>query len=111
MNYLIAALMLLYSSCQTAGPTKDRITLNLPSHIEECRCMMQKYAEQQSYQINWNNKEELKKQVKECKCTLKISNWDDVENPQDYIKPGTAFYAPAPGMPWDKNFETIIKIK
>lgn len=97
-NLLLA---LFFTSCATLP--KDEIALDLPKHVSNCMCLTQG-GETDSSKINWKNKSEIKKKIQFCKCTLEITDFDDIEDPLDYIKPGTEFYSPTKLYPWEKEY-------
>lgn len=102
----LLAIALFLNGC---AAQKDRITDDLPSHVKECACELDPKTKTEPANISWNNKSQLKKQIRYCKCALIINDFDDVENPLEYIKPGTKFFAPTKMYPWDETFKGSLK--
>lgn len=98
MKAIILALLL--ASCAT---TRDPLQEQLAEHVTYCMCLLKK-GTSASYQVNWKDKNNLNDQVESCKCTVEF-RMSEVDEPRDYIKPGTKFYVPQHAVyPWDPDY-------
>lgn len=105
MKYLVIAIVLFLNGCKTSYKNLklDPLQLNLSlEHVQRCACRLKKDVKISPHQINWKDKKILNTQIEHCQCTIQFE-MNDVEDPTEYIKPGTAFWQEGPQMPWDSK--------
>lgn len=107
MKYLLT-LIVLMAGCATSN--KDPLQDNLAKYVTRCGCMLQDVNTTPIHEVNWQDKQGLKKQFKSCQCTVEFG-FDDVSDPLTYLKPGTTFYQKQKGFPWDEDFKRIEQVK